>query len=264
MRGLATNRKPPQRWYGPPSQGMLRPVMKTVIVAAAALLAGLFLGGIGPRAELRRTKQELAEAKAAAKEGVQSALPLALGMGGLMAARDRARSVPRFVIPDAGASDETASATAEEGGRRRRRLFGDGGVETFGAVKAAADVRAAQFREAFMQEANLSAERQATVDQVINQMNQDFTKVADEMAESLRGKGTKVRPRDMADMGVKLLEVYRRADDAFTAGLDDAGKAAQAKTEFDVLTQVDVGAFQRLAETVESLGVSTPGKGGTP
>src|SRR4051812_44397465 len=77
-----------------PNEAFFGASMKTVIIAAAALLAGLFLGGLGPRAELRRTKQELAEAKAASKQGIGSALPLALGMGGLMAARERARSVP--------------------------------------------------------------------------------------------------------------------------------------------------------------------------
>src|SRR4051794_37101308 len=131
------------------NEAFLAPLMKTVIAAAAALLAGLFLGGLGPRAELRRSKQELAEVQAASKRSLGSALPMALGMGGLMAARDRARSVPRFVLPDAGASDDSDQAVAEgERPARKRRLFGDGGAEAFGAVKAAADVRAAQFREA--------------------------------------------------------------------------------------------------------------------
>ena len=67
--------------------------MKTVVAAAIALLAGLFFGGMGPRSELRQVKKELAEAKeAAARARSSAALPLALGMGSLMAAQDRAQA----------------------------------------------------------------------------------------------------------------------------------------------------------------------------
>jgi len=47
--------------------------MKLVVIAAVALLAGLFIGGIGPRAELRQARKELAEAKEAAARARSSA-----------------------------------------------------------------------------------------------------------------------------------------------------------------------------------------------
>ena len=233
--------------------------MKMVVIAAVALLAGLFIGGIGPRAELRQVKKELAEAKEAASRARSSAtLPLALGMGSLMAARDRAQAVPRFVVPDAGAAEP--AGTKPDGGRGRR-LFGDAGAQTFAAMKSAADLRAAQFRTAFFDEAGFTPEKEQSFQGIIDKMNQEFAKAADEIAETLRAKGQKVRPRDMADIGSRLLEIYRRADDSFTAGLDDNGRAAQGRTQFDVLTQVDIGGFQRLAETMEALGVSQPLRG---
>jgi hypothetical protein len=233
--------------------------MKFVVVGAAALLLGLFFGGLGPRSELREVKKELAEAKqAAARGGVGGVLPFALGMGSLAAARERAQSVPRFVVPDGGAAAESE----ERGSRRERRrsMFADGGADTFAAAKSAADLRAAQFRAAFFEEARLSPERQTAFEQTVDQMNKDFAKEADEIAEMLRKKGQKIRPRDMADIGARLLDVYRRGDDAFAAGLDDNARAARDRTEFDILTQVDVGAFRRLAETMESLGVSELGR----
>jgi hypothetical protein len=233
--------------------------MKTVVAAAVALLAGLFFGGMGPRAELREVKKELAEAKEnAARARSSSALPLALGMGSLMAARDRAQTVPRFVVPDAGAADPPRD---RPDGGRRRIFSGDGGAEVFKTMKTAAELRAAQFRTAFVEEAGLTPEKEQAVQQVIDKMNQDFAKAADAIAESLKAKGQKVRPRDMADIGSRLLDIYRHADDAFTAGLDDTGRAAMARTQFDVLTQVDIGGFQRLAETMEQLGVSQPLRG---
>jgi hypothetical protein len=238
--------------------------MKLVVVGALALLVGLFFGGIGPRADLRQAQKELAEAKeAAARARSSSALPLALGMGSLMAARDRAQSVPRFTTPDAGASSaaEPAASAAPAEERKRRSLFGDAGAQAFAAMKSAADLRAAQFREAFIEQAGLGPEKEQALQQTIDQMNKDFAKAADEVVETLQARGEKIRPRDMADIGAKLLDIYRRADDAFTAGLDENARAAQARTQFDVLTQVDLGSFRRLAETMETLGVSQPLRG---
>src|SRR5687767_12906626 len=107
--------------------------MKTVVAAAIALLAGLFFGGMGPRSELRQVKKELAEAKeAAARARSSAALPLALGMGSLMAAQDRAQAAPppRFVVPDGGVTAAQPAGQRPDGGRVRR-MFGDGGAESF-------------------------------------------------------------------------------------------------------------------------------------
>jgi hypothetical protein len=41
--------------------------------------------------------------------------------------------------------------------------------------------------------------------------------------------------------------------------LDEQGRTALADTQFDLLTQIDLAAFRRLAETVDNVGVSTPG-----
>jgi hypothetical protein len=242
--------------------------MKTVLVGALTLLLGLFLGGLGPRAELRRTRKELVAAKEAAANGGAGLLP-ALGLGGLAAARDRAQaraSVPRFNPPEKERAAEPpperapqAPAPTENEGepRRRPRMFdGDG----FAAAKAAADLRAAQFRAAFVSEARLSPEKVNALDGTIAAMNDEFAKAASEIADSIASKGKTVRPRDMADVGVRLLDIYRRADDAFKAGLDDAGRAALEKTQFDPLTQIDMEAFRKLAETMESADIAAPGR----
>jgi hypothetical protein len=242
--------------------------MRTVAAAAVALLAGLFLGGIRPRAELRQAQRDLAEAReAAAHGGSAAALPLALGVGSLVAARDRARSVPRFLGPDGGAAtvsdDKEGSGNGDDRRRRRRGWFGDGGAERFAAVKAAADVRAAQFRAAFVDEAHLSPERQTTLDQAIDGMNSQLARAVDEITASIRTRppGQKVRPREMADIGARLLDVYRRADDSFAASLDEQGRAARERTEFDLLTQVDLEPLRTLGETLESVGVTRVGPG---
>jgi hypothetical protein len=232
--------------------------MKTVLAAALALLAGLFLGGIGPRAELRRTQKSLEEARAAARASSSAALPLALALGPLAAARERAQApVPHFVIPDGGAQ-------ADQRPRKRRSLFGgpDGGTEEFAQAKAAMDLRATQFKVAFSEEARLGPEREAALDGVIDTMNKELARAGEEIAKSLRERpeGQRLRPREVVDIGARMMDIYRRADDAFTASLDDAAKAARDRTQFDLLSQVDLNAFRGLGETIQRVGVTDMGR----
>ncbi len=240
--------------------------MKTVLVGALTLLLGLFLGGLAPRAELRRTHQELTEAREAAASRGSGLLP-ALGLGGLAAARERAqadaRRVPRFNPPERSEPAEPAVPTPAEvtppPAEGRPRMFGGDG-EGFAAAKAAADLRATQFREAFVNEAGLSPEREAALDATIKTMNDELARAASEIAETLGKKGKPITPRDMADVGVRLLDIYRRTDDAVKAGLDDNGRAAMEKTRFDALTQIDMEAFRKLAETMEGAEIVDPGR----
>jgi hypothetical protein len=243
---------------------------RTIVIAAAALLLGIFVGGIGPRREVTVVKQELTEAKAAARGGSSAAASFALGLGSLMAAQERAREqatrAPGFNPPP----PEEAAARRREEQPRPARAGADAGVEvrggpfglgdeaSFKAAAAAADLRAAQYRAAFLEEANLSPEQQAAFEDSIARMNQELAQAANEVATTLGARATKLGPRDMADVGARALDIYRRADDKFKAGLDDRGRAAVEKTDFDILTQVDLGGMRRLAETVEQLGVSTP------
>lgn len=239
--------------------------MKTVIVGAVGLLLGLFLGGFGPRAELRRTQRELADAKeAAARAGSQGILPLALGLGALGGAPapssppgESGRPVPRFQVQPGSADESPRDRRNRPDGGARRRFGLD--AQGFAAAKAAADLRSAQYRSAFVEAAALPPEKQQALDQLVAQMNGELAKAADELAESLKVRGQKLTPRDFADVGARVFDIYRRHDDQFKASLDDAGKTALGKTDFDLFTQFDVGGFQRLAETAETLGL--PGQG---
>ncbi len=240
--------------------------MKTILLAALALIVGLFLGSLPLRSELRQAKKDLntAREEAAAASGGGGLSMAALGLGSLGVARQRrgadgAHAVPNFVVPDAGAAGTGDNGPTTGDGQdagaegRRRRGFSAEGMQ---AAKAAADLRAAQFRAAFFEEARLPPEKQALVEATIKTMNDELAQGADQMAEAMRARGQKIGPRDMADLGVKLLEVYRRGDDQLKGALDPATTAAKDKTNFDLMNQIDVGSFAKLAETMEMLGVS--------
>ena len=134
---------------------------KTLVAAALALLAGLFVGGIKPRMELKRVRAELEQARAASQRGAGSAaLPLALGVGSLVAAQQQAQGgadrragpkPPRFV-------DATPGVPEPAGANPKTEVSG------LAAAKTAADLRAAQYRAAFLQEAKLSPRAQAAFD----------------------------------------------------------------------------------------------------
>jgi hypothetical protein len=124
-------------------------------------------------------------------------------------------------------------------------------------------VRAAQFRAAFIEQAALPPQAQRTLDQTIASMNAELGRMADQVAAQLESK-PKLAPRDMADVGAGVLDIYRKADDAFKASLDDRGRAALERTDFDLLTQVDLGAFERLADRLSTMELPTGQQGGQP
>ncbi len=246
---------------------------RTIVVAAVALLLGVFVGGIGPRRELSATKKDLDVAKAeAARGGSAAALPFALGMGSLMAAHERTRAQEstasreqrvKAIKNDAPALPDAAVVTARDGNHdagvgadAAQRRFGFGDDQAMAAAKAAADVRAAQYRAAFFDEAHLTPQKMAAFDETFRKMNDELSKAADELAQSLATHTGKISPRDVADVGARVLEIYRGTDDRFKAALDEDARAALVKTDFDILTQVDIGAFRRLGDTMQSRGMS--------
>jgi hypothetical protein len=241
---------------------------KTIVVAALTLLLGIFIGGIGPRAELARARTELAAAQAKAKRGSDAALPLALGLGSLAAARRAAearadaeqegqgavRRVPRFNPPETPAPDPEEAAGAARPDAGHKNPLHD--KEAFAAAKTAQDLRAAQFRAAFVEKAQLSSAGVAALDASIKQMNDELAQVAVEVESRwtrMLETREKPRPRDFADVGARVLEAYRKADDRFTSALDDRAKGAIGASEFDLLTQIDLGSFERLTGIISRL-----------
>lgn len=228
---------------------------KTIITAALALVLGLFLGGIGPRSQLRRSERDLEQARTASRDDRAAALPIALGLGSLVAAKGRAPAAapPRFVVADGGA------VTTPAGDARPRERGHFPGHDELGTLRTASQVRAAQFRSALFEAGRFNDEARTRFDAEVKTMNDELAKAAGELAAAMADH-PKVTPRDMADVGARVLDIYRRADDHFKAGLDDAGKAAVASTDFDLITQIDAGAFETLADTLGGRPIARPGR----
>jgi hypothetical protein len=115
------------------------------------------------------------------------------------------------------------------------------------------EVRATQYRAAFLDEARLTATEQGAFDTAIADLNRTLAAEA-QRATALIGQigdPASVRPRAVADIAAGLLDAYRRSDDALRAALSPGARAAMERTRFDLLTQVDLEVFRTLGEALE-------------
>ena len=100
--------------------------MKIALVAALTLLLGLFLGGLGPRSELRKAREDLETARtAASRANSMSAAPMALGA--LFAARDRANDRAVAPIAASPAPRESPGPSSTPAGVAEAQPDGGGG-----------------------------------------------------------------------------------------------------------------------------------------
>lgn len=245
--------------------------MRTIALSAFFLLLGLFLGGLAPRAELRAARKEIAEAREAAERARRSsATPLALGVRSLLEAGRRTpppgpergaggagaasgAAAPRTADDEAGGWEEDDDDDGQDGaGGRRRRAFPFEDDKALDAAKAAADVRAAQFRAAFLEQARLGHDGEARVGRVIDEMNAELKRAADAFAPKLDAAGKDMRLRAYVDLSVEMLGAYQRADERLAGLLDPTAIAARDKTRFDLLTQIDLDAFRALARVAQA------------
>jgi len=233
--------------------------MKTVMIPTIALLVGLFLGGLGPRADVRRLAAELVEAKREAEAARacggerQSLFPVA-ALGALAAAAGQRTQAPvpppRFVKPTGGGAEVSVP---DAGAERRRR--GRLPAESLAAAKVSVEMVGAMQRAQFFDQARLSVDKQAVFDELVKKMNAEIAKATEDLVRMTQAQGSG-RPtfRPVADAATRVLEVYRRADDELKAGLDDVGRAALDKTRFDIISQIDLGAFEKVAQAAQRQG----------
>jgi hypothetical protein len=137
--------------------------------------------------------------------------------------------------------------------RRGRGLFAN--EEAFTRAKAAAELRATQFRAAFAEEADLPPEKEQALEALVAKLNGELAAEAEKVAAGLAGKPGELAPRDLVDVGVRLLGVYQRLDDEWKGTLDPRGRAALEKTGFDLLTQIDLDAVRAVGARIEQAGV---------
>jgi hypothetical protein len=168
--------------------------MKLVAVAAVTLVLGLILGGLPPRAELRRVEKQLAEAVAQDCGGqVGRDLALLLGQGGGLdrpTPQEEALARPAEIAEaHPGAEQEVARFDAEIEAAEQE-VASD--LEEFAAsgeelelARTALDLRRAQSRAALVEDTDPSDEQLDAIDQAYGDMNEVLVGLSAELAEML-------------------------------------------------------------------------------
>jgi hypothetical protein len=219
--------------------------VQTFVVGAGALVLGLVLGGLGPRAELRDAKQDLFDAQkkcassGSAQAGAELARMLTEGMerrrgeqaaaGGSAGAApdggpDGARSV---VIGDEPGGDLVRPG---EGGPRE----GDDQVALTSEMLA---LRSQQARAALVEDADPSPEQLKEIDAAVADMNDQLLQTVQEFAD--RASQGPVSRRDMMTFGAETLDLFVSAEDRMLNSLSLEQRAAVRDEATDPTSFVD-------------------------
>jgi len=214
--------------------------MKYVAVAAVALILGIVLGGLGPRAELREAQQASKELAAApCPEGPSVGADLAQFFGGARTMSPPPESPQQRVDRLQAANPEAAElaeeieaaeaeAEAEVADAIRAAVQNEEELEI---ARAALELRAAQARAALVEQADPDRDQQQAIDEAYGEMNDSLMDLAGELG----------------DLVAEGREPTRREAMTFAADALDAMLAAEQQVEgalqADQLADLDDGAI---------------------
>ena len=130
----------------------------------------------------------------------------------------------------------------------------DSAPPSFESMRAAMQIRAAQHRQAFLEEANLDGARTRTLDTIIADFNLDLAREAERAARKLEATNGQPPPvRSMVDTMVDLAQVYQRADDKVQRTLSPAEREVASRKKFDLTNQVDVESLRPLYDAIRKM-----------
>lgn len=191
-------------------------------LAAAALLLGLILGGLGPRAELRAVRTAAPAASAPRNAGAQVAR--------LFQGRPVSASAGRDPVPSP--RDDTDPGAAPSGDTDPPRPMSPENLDT---LRSAMAIRLAGARAALAEDADPSEDQQAEIDSLFGAMNEDLRKIATDLA-ALDREPTR---RDMERFAADTLDILITTEERFDEILTPEQRAALADESRDPLSYVD-------------------------
>ncbi len=201
--------------------------MKHVAIAAITLVLGLVLGGLPPRAELRRTQQELEEAQAADCSGqVGRDLALLLGQGAAAPRTPQEEAIDRpaeiaaehpEAVEVAEQIDAEMEAAEAEVATGLEELAASG--EELELARTALDLRRAQSRAALVEDADPSDEQLEAIDQAWTDMNEVLVDLSDELVGML-AEGQEPTRRDAMGFAADALDAMLVAEQSIEGLLD--------------------------------------------
>lgn len=236
---------------------------KLGILVIGALLLGFLVGAWTSRLSYRGLQKELDEVRTeleeAKKRQRQFTNPVALGLQKLLEQRDRP-SFPRTTTPPPlpevtpfppQAKSDATPASAGHQGPDNGELDQDKQREMLETAADTWRLRQTQVRAAFLEAADLDDKQRASLDRLVDRLNQDVRELVGEAVEKWNFDEPP-RTRDAVDFGVALGSVYQEIDDELRQVLTEEQMAAGREVNFDIFTQIDPDLFMPFVTKMES------------
>jgi hypothetical protein len=199
--------------------------MKIILAIALSLVAGVLVGTMSQRPELRRAEQRIAELedRDCSRRGIGRGLAAALhGQPRAMVEPDQ---VPE---QEDHAQDEDAAAEEDAEEITFDFDFGEDGeefdeedlAEQLDLLVTAQDLRRAQARAALVEQADPTDTELIAFDDAITRMNTDLKGLTDELLEQVNTDEDITR-HDMMTYAADVLDIMIEADEAIVASLDE-------------------------------------------
>lgn len=237
--------------------------MRYVIVAAIALVIGFVAGSLGPRADLREAKSQVADLQKKLEEkpkGLGLMSQLALNRAGRRGGSDDffgdrpevKADAPKAEVAEAIPEGEDDDDEPSEG--KSESLKGDvdrldlASEENLERARTAMEMRRAQSRAALMEQVDLNDDELAAFDDAVNQMNDDLELFVEDAASFLKEDRQPSR-REAMEFAAGVLDVVLAADERIEGAIGE-GKYGEADEDaVDPISYLDpalIDLFQEL------------------
>lgn len=233
------------------------PWVRAVLVGAVGLVVGLVLGGVGPRAEVRRLEKRVFDLeRAAAREGPTlsreitnlltnpgrlGADPLDLGPSSPRLPADELDRPGQEPEEDGRFEDEDPDDPASV--KEPRPTFRD----ELGHAREVLGVRAAQARAALHEDIDPTGEQVARIDAVVDDMNDQLFSVTRDFLERTRAGETMPR-RDTMALGADVLDILTTAESRMLDEMTPSQREAVREEATDPTSFLDPSLIDLLGE----------------
>lgn len=212
---------------------------KHLIAAVLMLAIGLVVGGLGPRAEVRSLRKQLAELEERPCERATGS-QIASVFGG----RPWQPRPDRPAFQDEPEAPDEARQPATEGGQVKIELGDDAAgsagddLENIEMLKDALALRRSQAMAALREQARATDEQMDTVDSIVDDMNADLKALAEEFVETVKD-GQEPSRRDLMTFAADTLDVLIETEDALYGALPPEQREQLTDEVLDPTSYVD-------------------------
>jgi len=237
------------------------PWVRALLLGAVGLVVGLVLGGVGPRAEVRRLQDRVFELeREAARSGpglsreIANILTNPRGMGAEPLRAEGGREPDPFTEDGGGEGgtpdvrmgpDKRDDEPLEDGvpGGEPPMTF----TEELDHARELLTVRSAQAKAALYEDIRPSGEQEARIDAVLADMNDQLFDVTRDFLDRTRG-GEVAPRRDMMALGADVLDILTTAESSVLDQMTPSQRAAVREEATDPTSFVDPGLLDLVAE----------------